>query len=319
MVPIQLYQRRMSHSYIKNILTMKKLLVIISVLCALTAVAQNKKRFIYYLSNKLESVPKEEATILGKGLMENGLLKLDCYAVADSYLLLTAHYTDSSLYELEGLFTTYHPNGDVAKEGVYKASKKEGIWQQWDSLGYKTDSAQYVLDKEIIAIKWGYTNKGTLGYKTITDNLADTYQSIGYDSAMNIIRKVEFKGQRGLLTTYTGKGVTTDSLFTRKEQEAEFPGGDEGWRVYLEKNLDPEVPIYMKAPAGIYKVKVQFIVNQDGSISDIRALTNHGYGMEKEVVRIMKKSPLWIPAVQYGRKVKAYRLQPVTFVVYDKQ
>jgi antitoxin component YwqK of YwqJK toxin-antitoxin module len=297
---------------------MKKLLVIISVLFALTAVAQNKKRFAYYLNNSLESVPKEEATILGKGLMENGLLKLDCYAVADNMLLMTAHYTDSSLSVLEGTFTSFHPNGDTAQAGTYAASNRMGVWQKWDSLGHKTDSILYQADKAIFEAGWKYDKKGKLHYKSTVDSLADTYQAVYYDDAQKINYQVDFKGQKGIMTTYGEKGITKDSLFTRKEQEAQFPGSDVSWRMYLEKNLDSEVPVYMKAPAGIYQVKVQFIVKEDGSLVDIKTLTNHGYGMEKEVMRIMKKSPLWIPAVQYGRKVKAYRLQPVTFVVQEK-
>jgi periplasmic protein TonB len=60
---------------------------------------------------------------------------------------------------------------------------------------------------------------------------------------------------------------------------------------------------------------VQFIVGYDGTISNIEATTNHGYGMEKEVIRVIRKCPKWIPAEQHGRKVKAYRRLPVTFLV----
>jgi Gram-negative bacterial TonB protein C-terminal len=297
---------------------MKKLVLLVCVLCTVTAVAQNKKRFLYYLNNNWESVPKEDATILGKGLVEKGLLKLDCYALTDNLLLMTAHFTDSSLSVLQGPFTSFHPNGDVAEAGVYKANNKEGVWQKWDSLGHKTDSAIYQMDNAMVKVKWGYTEKGTLRFRSISDSLADTYQSFGYDTAMNVTRKVEFKGQKGLMTTYDMEGIRTDSLFTRQEEEADFPGKTNAWRQYLEKNLNPNVPVYNKAPAGIYQVKVRFIVNKDGTIEDITPLTNHGYGMEKEVIRVLKKGPKWIPAVQYGRKVKAYRMQPVTFVVQEK-
>lgn len=44
-------------------------------------------------------------------------------------------------------------------------------------------------------------------------------------------------------------------------------------------------------------------------------LTKYGYGMEQEVIRILKRSPKWIPAKQFGRAVSAYRIQPVTFQV----
>jgi protein TonB len=52
-----------------------------------------------------------------------------------------------------------------------------------------------------------------------------------------------------------------------------------------------------------------------GSITGITAETYYGYGMEEEAIRVIKKGPKWIPAVQYGRKVKAYRRQPLTFAV----
>jgi hypothetical protein len=69
--------------------------------------------------------------------------------------------------------------------------------------------------------------------------------------------------------------------------------------------------------AGYYTVMVRFVVNTDGSVLDITPVTHLGFGMEDEVVRLMKKSPKWIPAVQYGRNVKAYRIQPVTFAVIE--
>ena len=47
-------------------------------------------------------------------------------------------------------------------------------------------------------------------------------------------------------------------------------------------------------------------------------MTNWGYGMENEVVRIIKNSPAWVPAVQDGKQVQAYRKQPITFVVIDE-
>ncbi|MBC7873898.1 MAG: energy transducer TonB, partial [Ferruginibacter sp.] len=41
----------------------------------------------------------------------------------------------------------------------------------------------------------------------------------------------------------------------------------------------------------------------------------HGYGMEEEAIKVIKKGPKWEPAVQNGRQVKAYRKQPITFQV----
>ena len=109
-----------------------------------------------------------------------------------------------------------------------------------------------------------------------------------------------------------------DAVFERVDVEATFPGGESAWRKYLEKNLNPNVPVENGAPVGIYTVIVQFIVDKTGTISDIKTLTNFGYGMEQEVLRIMKNSPMWTPASQNNRAVKAYRKQPITFVLEDE-
>ncbi|MEI9946146.1 MAG: energy transducer TonB [Chitinophagaceae bacterium] len=118
-----------------------------------------------------------------------------------------------------------------------------------------------------------------------------------------------------------GKGVIEEQkedpnkIFEKVEIEAKFKGGEAAWRKYLERNLNPNAPIDNGAPEGTYTVYVQFVVSKDGSISDVRALTNHGYGMEAEAVKVIKRGPAWEPAVQNGRQVNAYRKQPITFQV----
>ena len=108
---------------------------------------------------------------------------------------------------------------------------------------------------------------------------------------------------------------TTKGNFERVEVEATFPGGIDEWRHFLERNLNPSVPVDNGAPCGKYTVYVQFIVDKDGRVSDIKPLTHEGFGMEQEVVRIMKESGSWDPAMMKGKPVKAYRKQPVTFMV----
>ena len=109
-----------------------------------------------------------------------------------------------------------------------------------------------------------------------------------------------------------------DKTFNKVEIEASFPGGIEAWTQYLQKNLKANVPVKKKAPAGTYTVIVRFIVAKDGTISNVEAETNHGHGMEEEVMRIITKGPKWTPASQNGRPVNAYRKQPITFVVSGK-
>lgn len=124
------------------------------------------------------------------------------------------------------------------------------------------------------------------------------------------------------LTDGTGKGLleekTTkepDGPFERVEIDAKFDGN---WEKFLLRNLNPQTPIDNDAPVGMYTVVIQFVVDLDGTVSDLRALTNHGYGLEQEAIRVLKKAKTWEPAIQNGRKVKAYRKQPITFQVTEE-
>lgn len=118
-----------------------------------------------------------------------------------------------------------------------------------------------------------------------------------------------------------GKGIVEapkedeNQVFTKVEIEASYAGD---WTKFLQRTLNAEAPVNNGAPAGQYTVIVQFIVDKEGNISDVKPLTNHGYGMEEEAVRAIKKANKWNPAVQNGRQVKAYRKQPITFVVSEE-
>ena len=132
------------------------------------------------------------------------------------------------------------------------------------------------------------------------------------------------KGKNGVIEIFTKDQKTEyddkinpdpKEVWTKVEVEASFPGGDKAWAKFLVKNLDAGILMRNKAPNGKYTVWIKFIVDKEGGLSDFKALTNHGFGMEDEALRVIKQSPKWQPALQNGKKVTAYRLQPITFVL----
>lgn len=108
-----------------------------------------------------------------------------------------------------------------------------------------------------------------------------------------------------------------DKVFTVVQIPAEFPGGTDAWRKYLERSLNRDAPTDNGAPPGKYTVMVSFIVAKDGAISDVKAENDPGYGTADEAVRVIKKGPAWKPAVQNGRNVIYRHKQSVTFVVSE--
>ncbi|MEX6687015.1 energy transducer TonB [Danxiaibacter flavus] len=108
-----------------------------------------------------------------------------------------------------------------------------------------------------------------------------------------------------------------ETIMETVQIQAKFPGGFPEWEKFLRRNLRNEIPSENGAPAGDYKVIVSFIVNKDGSISEVRAENDPGFGTADEAVRVIKKSNQWIPAEQNGRKVIYRQRQAITFQVID--
>lgn len=102
-----------------------------------------------------------------------------------------------------------------------------------------------------------------------------------------------------------------DAVFTKVEVAASFPGGIDGWRRYLERNLAYPEAAQENGTQGV--VRVQMVVDKDGNITEVQALNDPGEGLAEEAMRVIKKGPKWVPAEQNGRKVTYRFVQTVTF------
>ena len=110
-----------------------------------------------------------------------------------------------------------------------------------------------------------------------------------------------------------------DKEFKTVQIQAQFPGGNEAWFKYLQRNLRSDAPTENGAPTGNYTVMVSFLVSKDGTISEVKAENDPGYGTAAEAVRVIQRGPAWNPAVQNGRKVIYRQRQPITFQVAESQ
>lgn len=108
-----------------------------------------------------------------------------------------------------------------------------------------------------------------------------------------------------------------DKVFQKVEIEAQFPGGENGWRKYIQREIERYMDELTDAGQS-GTCMVQFIVDKEGNISDVEALTMKGTKLAEICVNAIRKGPKWTPAEQNGRKVKAYRKQPVTFQIPDE-
>ena len=116
---------------------------------------------------------------------------------------------------------------------------------------------------------------------------------------------------------YDSSGKKSTGYFTY-QKEAMFPGGSNAWTEYLQNNLHSNVAAKHKAPVGTYTVTVSFLVDKEGKVIEVQALTQPGYGTSEEAIRVIKNSPDWLPAIQNDKPVIYRQKQNITFQVTEK-
>ena len=99
------------------------------------------------------------------------------------------------------------------------------------------------------------------------------------------------------------------------EKMPEYPGGIEALRRFLGRNL--QVPEDIVQPGQQVKVPIRFVVDKDGSLSDVVFLTDADEAFKKEILRVVHKMPKWTPGSQNGRKVPVYFSIPIIFAVSE--
>ena len=104
---------------------------------------------------------------------------------------------------------------------------------------------------------------------------------------------------------------TGEKAFNVVEQMPQFPGGDVELMKFLSENIKyPEAA----SKAGTQgRVIAQFIVEADGSISNVKVLKNVSDEIDAEAVRVIKAMPKWKPGMQKGQPVRVKYTIPVTF------
>ncbi len=107
-----------------------------------------------------------------------------------------------------------------------------------------------------------------------------------------------------------------NKIFTSVEQNPEFQGGEAAFARYLSKNI--HYPAVAKENNVQGKVFLQFVVERDGSITDIKVVRGIGSGCDEEATRVLKNSPHWKPGIQNGRAVRVYYTIPISFTLQQE-
>jgi len=105
--------------------------------------------------------------------------------------------------------------------------------------------------------------------------------------------------------------VEETKIFDVVEQMPHFNGGDAALMEYLHKNI--KYPVIAEENGIQGRVVTTFVVERDGSITDVKVIKSVDPSLDKEAVRVVKSMPKWVPGRQNGSPVRVKFTLPVTF------
>jgi len=143
------------------------------------------------------------------------------------------------------------------------------------------------------------------------EDLAQTNTKIGvYQVEGNDEEAGEVLKAQQVVVTEQPKEEET-KIFEVVEQMPSFPGGDAALMQFLSKNI--KYPVVAEENGIQGRVIATFVVERDGSITDVKVVKSVDPSLDKEAVRVLKSMPKWIPGKQNGSAVRVKYTVPVTF------
>lgn len=211
----------------------------------------------------------------------------------DSALYYATFQKEDTLYRVTSYWIRSNKLNAVSTYADTNFRVGIGLQKRYYESGILQDST-YFTNEGNIETGYHYKENGQLDYRIFNDPKNGGISGERYDRAGNKI----------------------PGYFTF-QKEAIFPGDSNAWLTYLYSNLKSDIAARHKASAGRYTVTVSFLVDKNGKVAEVKALVDPGYGTAEEVMRVIKRSPDWIPAIQNDKPVVYRQKQNITFQVTE--
>jgi TonB family protein len=112
-------------------------------------------------------------------------------------------------------------------------------------------------------------------------------------------------------TAITLSKDTTTYDASNIERQPSFPGGNDDFQKFVKRTLRYPAEARKNNIQG--EVELGFVVNTDGTLSDIRVTKSLASDLDKEALRIMKLSPKWVPAIKNQKAINCGVTVPISF------
>lgn len=235
-----------------------------------------KDEKLVFLDDEGHRTEEKTATVLHQIVQFNDTLWEHNFYHEHGHCFSSLSCSDADGNVLNGRFVSYSPFGTVDTVGDYSKGRRNGRWSFFTPTGRLLGYQMY-QDGSLL---W---TKDTSQIKHEADSLKELGKSDGSDGTIQV------------------------------EIEAAFPGGARIWQSYLNKNLRyPKDAVKRKVEG---QVIVDFVVDQTGHIPETSAWVSRSveFALDREAIRIILNSRMWVPAIQNGRQARSYKRQPIVF------
>jgi protein TonB len=146
----------------------------------------------------------------------------------------------------------------------------------------------------------------------IVENNADISDDITIDAEADENMQVE-EYKVAVVEQKEEEEVEERQIFMVVEEAPSFPGGDEMRMKYLSDNI--KYPQIAKESGIQGTVYITFVVERDGSVTDIKVMRGIGGGCDEEAIRVVQSMPKWMPGKQRGKPVRVQFNMPIKFTL----
>lgn len=111
--------------------------------------------------------------------------------------------------------------------------------------------------------------------------------------------------------------ITDEQTYVVVDQMPEYPGGLDSLYRFLTENINYPIEAQEKGIQG--RVFINFIIDTDGSVTDVYILKGVDPSLDNEALRVVKMMPDWTPGIQDGEKVRVSFTLPINFILKDSK
>jgi TonB family protein len=320
------------------------LALVLSILFLNIAFAQKRDTSVYYLKNSGKAVSsKDSADFFLVILQPDVSVDKNLFIVKEYYKngkvrLIGNSRNDDLNLKFQGSQITFFPNGRKMRISNFEDGEPVGDVIEYYPNGKLYNIKSYLPDKSVLLTQCNDSTEnvlvehGTGKWREYNENFTaidaegDVVNGLAsgqWNGRMNDSVNFEKLFIKGALI-YTSKiykykqGSYNDSpdslkIFTVVEKMPEFPGGIDGFAKFL--------GYYIRYPGDARRngthgrVVLNFVVERDGSLTNLKVYRGIGDGCDEEALRVMKLSPHWSPGMQNGIPVRVAFSIPIAFAI----